>query len=306
MTKKLLFTFSLLLLTLFSFSQVTFSGNGNTGFGGTIGESTLLISDDGTTITFVLTKGLNDVLSNVLVLYIDSTIGGRNAIDTDVNDNADGLRTAISNGDSSGFNSNITFPSGFEADYAIALDQGFGGLWQIPASGAIGNNGLIYLDSINLNPTNNSSSATFSFDIDWSELGITNSDSFTFVGFYVSTTAYNSDEGFGGGISPGTVGNTPVTFTSALEYPSGNVLSDNLNDTNAPSTSFIKNRLFLNNLQGKIVVKVYDVLGKLIVDKGFMVNTNNHSITLDLPKNQLHILMVEGKNFIKVFKAISQ
>lgn len=306
MNKKLLFSFSLLFCFFPLFSQVTFNGNGNSGFGGTIGESTLQINDDGTTITFTLTKGLNDTFSNALVLYLDTTAGGRNAIDSNVNDNADGLRTAISNGDSSGFNSTITFPAGFEADYAIALDQGFGGYWIIPATGAIGNNGLTYQDTVNLNPTGNPSSTTFTFDIDWSELGLTNGDSFTFVGFYVSTTAYNSDEGFGDGITPGTAGSDAVTFTSVLEYPSGNVLSNQNFMAGTESANYVNNKLYLNGLQGKVEIKVYDVLGKLIMDNNYLVNSNNFSTSLDLPKNQLHIVMVESNDFKKVLKVISQ
>ena len=36
-------------------AQSTFSGNGNIGFGGPVGQGSLTLSDDGTTITFPVT-----------------------------------------------------------------------------------------------------------------------------------------------------------------------------------------------------------------------------------------------------------
>lgn len=306
MKTKLLLGFSLLFCTSLIFSQVTFSGNGNSGFGGPIGGSTLEINDDGTTITFTLTKGAGD-FNDALVLYLDTKTGGRNVIDSQVNDTQDGLRTAISNGDSGGFASVITFPVNFEVDYAIALDQNFAGLWEIPATGTIGANGLNYVNEANLNlsPTGTNTSPTYTFSLDWSNLGLTNTDSFTFVGVYVSTTAYNSDEGFGDGISPGTIAGDAITFTSVLEYPSGNVLSNDGFSRNVANVNFANNKLYLKNLQGQVNIRVFDVLGKLLLEKSVISNTDLYSIPLDLPKNQLHILAVESNNYKKVLKVIA-
>ena len=195
MKTKLLFTFLLVLSIQYVIAQVTYNGNGNSGFTGAVGQSSMTVNDDGTTITFNFTKGSGD-FNDILVLYIDTGATGRNMIDSNVNDNGDPTRTAISNGDVDNTASVITFPAFFEASYAIGISTGYGGLWSIPSTGSIGNNGLPHIVSVNSTMTVNTD-ATFSFDVDWIKLGLTNTDSFSFVGLYVSGTAWNSDEGYG-------------------------------------------------------------------------------------------------------------
>src|ERR1039458_8970335 len=51
-----------------------YRGNGNTGFGGAIGNGTLTLSDDGTNISGTLAVGGN--MNDVLVLYIQTGPGG--------------------------------------------------------------------------------------------------------------------------------------------------------------------------------------------------------------------------------------
>src|SRR3989442_6521255 len=64
-------------LVLLSFSALaaTYSGNGNSGFGGPIGLGSLTLTDDGTTVSCTVNKGPNG-FNDVLVLYIDSIPGG--------------------------------------------------------------------------------------------------------------------------------------------------------------------------------------------------------------------------------------
>src|SRR2546429_8828384 len=52
-----------------------YSGNGKTGFGGPIGQGSLSLTDDGTTISGTVTKGAGS-FDNALVLYVDSVPGG--------------------------------------------------------------------------------------------------------------------------------------------------------------------------------------------------------------------------------------
>src|SRR5258708_3444501 len=119
-----------------SVQAATYSGNGNSGFGGPIGLGSLTLTDNGTTVSGTVNKGPNG-FNDVLVLYIDSVPGGFS--DTSgFADGADGLRKAISGFDGGGNRSLMTFESGFSPDYAIALGPSsgnFGGLWQLAKDG---------------------------------------------------------------------------------------------------------------------------------------------------------------------------
>src|SRR5438132_11001074 len=83
-------------LVLLSFSSLaaTYSGNGNSGFGGPIGLGSLTLTDNGTTVFGQVNKGPNG-FNDVLVIYLDSISGGF-ADTSGFADSADGLRKAIS------------------------------------------------------------------------------------------------------------------------------------------------------------------------------------------------------------------
>src|SRR6266403_4841921 len=105
----------------FSTSAATYSGNGNSGFGGPIGLGSLTLTDNGTTISGTVNKGPNGY-NDVLVLYIDSVSGGFS--DTSgFADGNDGLRKSISGFDGGGNRSLLTFVFGFTQNYAIALGR---------------------------------------------------------------------------------------------------------------------------------------------------------------------------------------
>src|SRR5258705_13534646 len=91
---------SLVLLTtvlgVFSLSTkaATYSGNGNSGFGGPIGLGSLTLTDDGTTVSGTVNKGPGGY-NDVLVLYVNS-IGGGFADTSGFADGGGGLRKSIS------------------------------------------------------------------------------------------------------------------------------------------------------------------------------------------------------------------
>jgi hypothetical protein len=214
-----IFTFSILISSM-ALAQVSYSGNGNSGFGDPVGSSSISINDDGTTITITFTKGTGD-LNDFLVMYIANGSEGRNVIDGNVNDAADANRRAISNTGSG----NLTFPTGFEATHGISINTGFGGLWAIPNSGSIGNNGLTYVDAVG-NPTA-ATDASFSFSFNWSEIGLASTDSFDFVIGYGNANdggganMFSSNEGYGDGLGGSNPGLGAITYTSYFDYPSG-------------------------------------------------------------------------------------
>jgi hypothetical protein len=192
-----------------------YSGNGNTGFGGAVGNSTLNLSDDGTTITGTFTKGAGD-FNDAMVMYISTGATGRNVIDINVNDQLDDLRRAVSSAGTDG--SVITFPAGFEATHAIGAQVGSSGLWSIPATGAIGNNDLNFITAVG-SPAN-TTDASFQFSFDWADLGLSNAGEFSFVITYLnSSNGFSSDEAYGNGITAGNPGTNDFTFSDTRSYP---------------------------------------------------------------------------------------
>ena len=207
------------ILTSISVSaQVSYSGNGNSGFGAPVGDASMTVNDDGTTITFSFTKGAGD-FNDAMVMYISTGATGRSSITGDVNDTGDDLRKAISNIGSG----DIAFPAGFATTHAVAINTGFGGLWSISPSGSIGANGLTFVDAVG--GPSAAADASFSFSFDWTEIGLTSTDKFDFVITYGNPTSnsgtemFSSDEAFGTGISSGNPGISAMTYTDDHSYP---------------------------------------------------------------------------------------
>ncbi len=205
------------LLLVSSLHAATYSGNGNSGFGGPIGLGSLTLTDDGTTVSGTVNKGPNP-FNDVLVLYINSQ-GGGFADTSTFSDGADGLRKAISGFDGGANRSLLTMPGGFLPDYAIALgpsSENFGGLWQL-ASG--GNNSLNFVSSVNLNPTGNANSSTYTFSFNVSQVGISPNSGATFalLGTYIANSGYRSDEAVAGNAS-GSQGWNPFLGTAFVTY----------------------------------------------------------------------------------------
>ncbi len=274
-------------------SQVVFNGNGNSGFGSPIGNSMMSFSDNGTTITVNFTKGTGD-LNDTMVMYIDNGSAGRTAINGDVNDTADGHRRAISNTGSG----DLTFPAGFEVTHAIAINTSFGGLWSIPSSGMIGNDGLVYIDAVG--KPDSATTASFSFSFDWSEIGLTSSDNFPFVVTYGNpndnngTNMFSSDEGYGS-VAPGNPGISAFSFSTTLFYPSGTLGTDDFeNKITFKITPNPVNTLFkINNLVKDL--RIYDITGKLV--KTFKGDfTENEAFDISDLKQSLYLVKIENSN----------
>lgn len=217
MKKNYLLTILSILFCFAIQAQVSYSGNTNSGFGGPIGNASMTINDDGTTITFTFTKGAGD-FNDSMAMYISTGATGRSVIDGDVNDTNDALRRAISNTGSG----DLTLPAGFAATHGVAINTGFGGLWSIPATGTIGSNGLVFVTAVG-NPAA-ATTASFTFSFNWSQIGLTNKDKFDFVITYGNpndggTNMFSSDEAFGDGIGSGNPGLAAMTFTDSKSYP---------------------------------------------------------------------------------------
>ena len=216
MTTKNLFATGIALLALGYSAQATnYAGNGNSGFGGTIGGGSLTLTDNGTTLFGTVTRG-GGSFNDVLVIYLNSTAGGFSDTSAFADGN-DGLRKAISGFDGGASRSTLTFASGFTADYALALgpsSDNFGGLWQLFNGGG---NSLGFVSSANLSPTGSSTSTTYTFSISLASIGVTPGNSFGLFGTYISNTGFRSDETVAGNAT-GTQGYNPFTQTSFGTY----------------------------------------------------------------------------------------
>lgn len=207
--KKLLL--AVVLLTSHAYGQSTYNGNGKTGFGGTIGNGSLTITESGTDIVLTLTTGTSTSFNDNLVIYFDSETGGVANTST-INDDADGGRASVS-GNSGTNASEVTFPTGFNADYGMAWGNFGSVLFKLTPGGS---GSLTYISFNN---------STTSRTIPKSELGITGPVSFKFVATYVSGTAYRSNEALVQDIGNGTAdagqnfGYNPITFSSSNDFP---------------------------------------------------------------------------------------
>ena len=74
-TKSCLVLVALVVGLCLSAHAATYSGNGNSGFGGPIGQGSLSLTDDGTTVSGTVTRGAGPY-NDILVLYVDSGPGG--------------------------------------------------------------------------------------------------------------------------------------------------------------------------------------------------------------------------------------
>jgi hypothetical protein len=297
MTKKY-FLSAMLVFSLLTFGQVTYNGNGNTGFGGPVGTSNLQVNDDGTTITFTLTKGSND-FNDAMVIYFSTGAPGRTAIDSDVNDQGDNLRRAISSAGSDA--STINFVSGFEATHAMAISvnssTNFAGLWSIPATGVISDNGLPFVSSANLPAGTTPTFTSITLSITWADLGLVNTDDFDFVATYLNSgNGFTSDEGYGAGLPTGNPGAGTVTFTGFDTYSNAlNTGSATFENVNVFTSNGSLNITGLNTMAD---VFVYNLLGQSVFQRQNTFIDDNTSLNLTSNAKGIYLVKIvsEGKS----------
>jgi len=198
-------------------AAMTFNGNGASGFGGTLGNGSLSLSDSGgnLTATFNPSGGFS---GNDVVVYIDSTPGGFSDTST-FSDNGDGGRESVS-AENSGNPSRdlITFPTGFGADFALEFENNtYIGLFGLVSGG---NNSLNYITG-----TAPASGGPYTVTFPLADIGVAQGQSFNLVADLISTTAYGSNETIGSsavipdtGSAPNAGFNGSVIFSSSDTY----------------------------------------------------------------------------------------
>jgi hypothetical protein len=222
-----------------------YTGNGASGFGGPVGKGTVTITDNAAgSLTILYTppaSHASGVDGNSLVLYFSTGAPGLADTSSLVDDGDNGgTGPTIDTGHEaiSGYNdgsaaqgnpqnpptrSLIAFPSGFQATYAMSIEGAFMGLFQLPPAG--GNGLLTYVDG------GAQSGYPLSVTLPLSDFGLTQGQSFNFVGSLIDgTAAYRSNEAIGDALLNGTTTslakasnpgfNNLITFTDFDTYNS--------------------------------------------------------------------------------------
>lgn len=189
-------------------------GSGNGGFGGTVSGSAMAWTEDDGDINATFYSGPGD-FNDVLVIYLSTGVDGRASINNEVNDSVDSLRYAVSAiSDNNGARS-VNFPDGFEATHAIAISSNGSALFEIPATGTVGNNGLNLISDVDATLSDvTDESFTFSFSLD--DIGITplEGSEIRYVATYLNgTNGFMSNEGYGGPFPTDNVGDVNLTLT---------------------------------------------------------------------------------------------
>ena len=91
-------------------------------------------------------------------------------------------------------------------------------MYSIPSTGPVGTGELNFITTVNSTLTS-SAQRFYEFSFYWEDIGLTDTDEFSFVGLYVRNTGYSSDEGYGEGITIGTEGSDEITFTGSITLP---------------------------------------------------------------------------------------
>jgi hypothetical protein len=188
---------------------VGFSTGINGGFGDVIGAaSELHIDTDGSgTLSLGLVSG-GGSLFDAVVIYIDTGTGGFGDTSS-FTDVADGLRRAISATDGTN-RSDITFAGGFDADFAIGIEAGFAGLWELTTGSHT------FVNSASLIPSGDAAAGQWELTLSLADLGLAPGATFRYVATYLNSgNAFRSDEFHGvaaATVPPGNIGQASVSL----------------------------------------------------------------------------------------------
>jgi hypothetical protein len=151
-------------------AAVVYPGNGNGDGGGPIGLGSLELKDDRAIITATLTKGPGPFQGN-LVLFIDSTAGGFNTTSLFTDNSTELIRSISGLSESGNARAIANFASGFYADYAIAIGVNPNGQLFRLNQGESGPT-IEYVRQINLDPRDHQSFASYTFNFEWTDIGL--------------------------------------------------------------------------------------------------------------------------------------
>ena len=105
---------------------------------------------------------------------------------------------------------------------------------------------------------------------------------------------------FGGGGNDQTVD----LYIDLVDAEKDSTLSTTDNNIKNANVKVISNELLINNYNGDLNIKVYDILGKNVKNKTNIQVNNTYRYTLDLPKNNIYIVVLETKSMTKTIKIL--
>ncbi|MEI2608159.1 MAG: choice-of-anchor Q domain-containing protein [Candidatus Promineifilaceae bacterium] len=211
---------------------VGYSTGINNGFGNVIGSNSQLHidADSSGNLNLGLKAGAAVVSPNAMVVYLDTDNGGTGFSTTSgFTDTADGCRRAISGFDGTN-RSTLNFATGFTANYAICLDNGFAGLWQLT-------NGGSHTFITSLNRTNTGTDYEMNFTL--ANLGLSAGSQIRYVATYLNSTngfrsnEFHGVETFAGGNPGYTTVNLPFNSFILFKSLDLTLVVDRADDTNA-------------------------------------------------------------------------
>jgi len=183
-----------------------YAGNLNTGFGGPVGNGVLSVTDDHTNITVNLQRGSSGSLNDVLVIYIDTGVGGPTSTAGFTSTGGTEQR-AISGFDGSN-RSLLTFTNGFTPAYAVAIKNDFADVWSLanPAN-------FSFLTGTG---QGGAASANFTLTFPCGLIGLSTNvtTNIKIFGTYIAGSAYRSTEAIAGGIASASSLQGYVSFTN--------------------------------------------------------------------------------------------
>jgi len=198
-----------LLLCTANVRATNFAGNGSGDWGGSVGNGTLSVTDDGTNITFTIIPTGGNFGGNGVALYIDTGTGGFTST-AGFQDGHDGGRSVVSGYSGSG-QSIMTFTNGFKPAYAISFgntSSDYTSLFQLVTGG---DNSLAWLAG--------TGTSTHTLTFPAATLGLTPgvTANIRIFGSLIGTSGYRSSEAIAGN-DVGVDGWNPFTQTAYATY----------------------------------------------------------------------------------------
>jgi len=184
-----------------------YAGNGNTGFGGPVGNGVLTVTDDHTNITVNLQRGSSGNLNDELVIYVDTGIGG--PTDTSGYTSTGGTEQQAISGFDGSNRSVLTFTNGFHPAYAVVIKPDYMDVFSLanPAS-------FNYLTGAS---QGGASTNNFTLTFNCATLGLATNTPATirlFGTLLNNSGAYRSTEAIAGNIAASSLGQGPHPFTN--------------------------------------------------------------------------------------------
>jgi hypothetical protein len=209
-----------------------------------VSNSTDASGDPAVTFTFLGSASHPTLDGNDLVVYLSTGAAGLSDTST-LSDDADGGREAVSgyNGNAApnGPRSLVTFPSGFQATYAVSIEDSFVGLFHLvnlTSPPSLDYEGQNANPSTGVTESSDNGNAPYgdTITIPLSVIGLAPGQSFELDGTDNADSSYRSNEAIGPSDAPS--GGTNIGFTGTLDFTGYDTFTTAPEPTSAAIISF--------------------------------------------------------------------